>query len=79
MKCPRCGESMNYEEFRSSSSESGPWTYDGWHCVYCGEVIDAIVVLNRERSRAVAAEAEAAGQKAEGGRVHRGVVRVSGE
>ena len=42
---------MNYEEFRSVTSDSGPWTYDGWRCVYCGEIVDSLVLLNRERSK----------------------------
>jgi hypothetical protein len=56
MKCPRCAGPMNFEEFRSVSSESGPWTYDGWRCVYCGEIVDALVILNRERARKARSE-----------------------
>jgi hypothetical protein len=51
MKCPKCGGLMNFETFISTDSETGPWSYEGWHCIYCGEIIDPLVILNREKSK----------------------------
>ncbi len=51
MKCPRCGGLMNFEEFISASADSLPWNYEGWRCVYCGEVVDPLVIMNRSMSK----------------------------
>jgi uncharacterized Zn finger protein len=51
MKCPKCGGEMNFEEFINVASEGAPWTYEGWHCVYCGEIVDSLILLNRKESR----------------------------
>ena len=49
MECPRCCGRMNYEFFMDGGERSIPWSYDGWRCVYCGEVVDPIILLNRSR------------------------------
>lgn len=42
MTCPRCDGPMTYETF------CGPaWSYPGWRCIFCGEVIDPVIMLNR--------------------------------
>lgn len=46
-KCPKCGGAMAFENFRGASSEAVPWSYDGWRCVYCGMVIDPLIMSNR--------------------------------
>lgn len=47
MRCPRCGGLMNFEYFTNAVSGEMPWSYEGWRCVYCGEVIDPLILLNR--------------------------------
>lgn len=42
---------MNFEEFVNVESEGGPWSYEGWHCVYCGEIVDPLILLNRKEAR----------------------------
>ena len=43
MKCHRCGSLMVYERFY------GPHEYFlGWRCVLCGEIIDQLILENRQ-------------------------------
>ncbi|HUK55287.1 MAG TPA: hypothetical protein VLY20_01360 [Nitrospiria bacterium] len=48
MNCPKCGGRMNFEEFFSSATEGTSWAYEGWRCIYCGEIIDPLILLNRK-------------------------------
>jgi hypothetical protein len=42
MKCPHCSGSMIYEKF------FGPDEYFwGWRCIFCGEIVDDIILENR--------------------------------
>jgi len=51
MKCPKCGGWMEFEEFTNSASEGMAWSFEGWRCLYCGEVIDPMILLNRQASK----------------------------
>ncbi len=45
MKCHRCGSLMVFERFY------GPNEYFlGWRCVLCGEIIDQLILENRQAS-----------------------------
>ncbi|MGQ9645180.1 MAG: hypothetical protein ACUVWO_01410 [Thermodesulfobacteriota bacterium] len=46
MKCSRCHGSMSYELFQSQ--EGRFW---GWRCLLCGEIVDEMVLENRQRPR----------------------------
>lgn len=48
MKCMRCGGTMNFEEFLNSDNRSY-WSYKGWHCLYCGDIIDPLILQHRMR------------------------------
>lgn len=50
MKCPKCRGEMKFEEFVNVASEGGPWSYEGWRCVYCGEIVDSLILLNRQET-----------------------------
>jgi hypothetical protein len=50
MKCQKCGGWMSFEHFLHTENEGIPWSYEGWRCVYCGEVVDPLILLNRKRS-----------------------------
>jgi hypothetical protein len=52
MRCPKCDGVMNFEEFMYGGGGETPWSYEGWRCVYCGEIIDPLILLNRETSKA---------------------------
>ncbi len=41
---------MNFEQFTDAASGEMPWSYEGWRCVYCGEIIDALILLNRMKA-----------------------------
>ncbi|MFQ5579621.1 MAG: hypothetical protein ACE5FZ_03340 [Nitrospiria bacterium] len=45
--CDRCGGRMSYEWFSNRNEEGGYWHFQGWRCLYCGEVIDRLIVSNR--------------------------------
>ncbi len=47
MRCPKCGGTMGFEQFRDRGSGRIPWSYEGWRCIYCGEIIDSLILLNR--------------------------------
>jgi len=51
MKCPKCNGDMNFEEFMYGGGGETPWSYEGWRCVYCGEIVDPLILLNREASK----------------------------
>ena len=50
MRCAKCGGLMSFEQFMSTESELGPWSYEGWRCFHCGEIIDPLILLNRMNS-----------------------------
>ncbi len=45
MKCHRCGSLMVFERFYGSSEN-----FLGWRCVLCGEIIDQLILENRQAS-----------------------------
>jgi len=51
MNCLICSGIMNFEAFVSSAAEGGPWAYEGWRCVYCGDIIDPVILRHRILSR----------------------------
>ncbi len=51
MKCPKCSGLMNPEEFMNISKGGLSWDYEGWRCLYCGEVVDALILENRMKGR----------------------------
>ncbi len=42
MKCQRCAGIMVSEEFYGSEE-----MFSGWRCIFCGEVIDPVILQNR--------------------------------
>jgi len=45
MKCPRCNAPMRQERFYDFVRH-----FDAWQCPICGEVVDSVVLANRQRS-----------------------------
>jgi len=43
MECDRCGRVMAYEQFFGSQEH-----FWGWRCIFCGEIIDDVVLENRQ-------------------------------
>jgi hypothetical protein len=44
MKCHRCGSVMFYERFYGPDEH-----FFGWRCILCGEIIDRVILENRQR------------------------------
>lgn len=42
MKCPHCDSTMVYEKFYGSQEH-----FWGWRCLFCGEIVDDIILENR--------------------------------
>jgi len=42
MKCPRCHGIMVFEKFYGTQEH-----FFGWRCIYCGEVVDQVILENR--------------------------------
>ena len=51
MRCAKCGGLINWEEFFSVMTESLPWSYKGYRCIDCGEIIDPTIFRNRRLSQ----------------------------
>jgi len=46
MKCPRCQTRMVAETFYSKEG-----SFDGFRCLACGEVIDEVILQNRDTTK----------------------------
>ena len=42
MRCHRCNSLMVYEKFFTEEGD-----FFGWRCVFCGEIIDQVILKNR--------------------------------
>lgn len=42
MKCSKCGGMMVYEKFQSKEDN-----FFGWRCIFCGEIVDRVILENR--------------------------------
>ena len=61
MDCTRCSGQMKSEFFMDRAERAIPWSYEGWRCVLCGEVVDPVILMNRSlRGERLAAVARAA-------------------
>jgi hypothetical protein len=47
VKCYRCGSAMIYEKFYGFQEH-----FLGWKCIFCGEIIDQVILENRGDPRA---------------------------
>ena len=48
MKCPRCTGQMVYESFQDLRDDTGSLSFCGWRCLFCGEILDPIILSNRK-------------------------------
>lgn len=46
MKCPRCNGLMIYERYQDMLE-----VFYAWRCVICGEVLDDVVIKNRDEKK----------------------------
>jgi len=46
MRCYRCSGDMVYEKFYGPHEH-----FWGWRCIFCGEIVDPVILENRDSSR----------------------------
>lgn len=52
-RCPRCGGLMVAEPCQDLlDGSSGSLDFGAWRCVQCGEIIDSVILQNRQRQPA---------------------------
>jgi len=48
MTCLRCEGLMVIDRFDDLQDDTGQNYFQAWHCLVCGEVIDPVIILNRQ-------------------------------
>lgn len=48
MNCPRCNSEMAYEFFQDMWDDTGRLCFYGWRCIICGEILDPVIMSNRQ-------------------------------
>jgi hypothetical protein len=48
MNCPRCGGLMADDWFQDLQDDTGRLHFEGLRCLVCGEVLDPVILHNRE-------------------------------
>jgi len=46
VKCSRCGRMMVFQKFYGPHEH-----FLGWRCIYCGEIVDQLILENRLEQR----------------------------
>ena len=49
MKCQRCGGLMVGDWFLDIGDEAGRMKFDGLRCLSCGEIVDSLILENRQK------------------------------
>ena len=49
MRCPRCKGIMVKERFQDLLDDTGQIHFYGWRCLVCGEILDPVIVTNRQQ------------------------------
>ncbi|MFZ5862023.1 MAG: hypothetical protein ACOYXR_04135 [Nitrospirota bacterium] len=53
MQCSRCRGLMVVDRFTDLLDETGQITFPGWRCLACGEIVDPVIMSNRQRKVAL--------------------------
>lgn len=48
MQCPRCRGLMVPDQFFDFHHDGGYLSFDGWRCLCCGNVLDLVILGNRQ-------------------------------
>jgi hypothetical protein len=48
MNCPRCNGLMLVERFQDVWDDAGDIHFNALHCLVCGEIIDPVIMANRQ-------------------------------
>ncbi len=49
MNCPRCKSGMIEETFEDLQDDTGAICFYGFRCIICGEILDPVIIANREQ------------------------------
>ena len=49
MKCPRCKGWMVQERMQDVRDDTGQISFEAWHCIACGEILDPVILSNRQQ------------------------------
>ncbi|MEK7703186.1 MAG: hypothetical protein AAB317_04420 [Nitrospirota bacterium] len=49
MKCHRCGGIMISDFFQDLEDDTGHLCFHGMRCIPCGEVLDPVILANRQK------------------------------
>lgn len=49
MDCRRCGGLMVGDWFLDINDEAGRMKFDGLRCLICGEIVDSLILENRQK------------------------------
>jgi len=49
MPCPRCGGGMVSDVFQDLHDDTGQLCFQGFRCIPCGEILDPVILVNRQR------------------------------
>jgi hypothetical protein len=55
MTCERCNGLMVSEQIYDLQGTNGDLCVDGYRCLLCGTLVDAVILENRQRSSGIAA------------------------
>jgi len=48
MQCPGCRGLMVPDQFFDLINDGGYWTFDGWRCLCCGNILDPVILRNQQ-------------------------------
>jgi phage major head subunit gpT-like protein len=49
MNCPRCNGMMMVDKYLDLHDDTGEISFNAWRCLVCGEVVDPVILKNREK------------------------------
>ncbi len=49
MRCPKCNGMMFQERFKNLLEDSISFSFRGWHCIFCGAILDPVILENRTK------------------------------
>ena len=48
MPCPRCRGLMVPDQFGDLQYDGGYWSFQGWRCLCCGNILDPVIIRNQQ-------------------------------
>jgi phage major head subunit gpT-like protein len=48
MHCLKCNGKMAHERYYDFLDETGKYSFEGWRCLVCGDIVDPVILGNRK-------------------------------